>query len=226
MTYNEIVSEFTNMFRLNNKDNRIPKRFILRTLQDSATFLISQKWAERSLLQDLNIFTTINCFEFEKINVKNCPSIEFRLCKTLMKSKKPLPKLLFSKLGGSIRDIVSLDGNYRFNFVDETQYRRNKKRKYQVKGEVYLYIGSDNHLYIPDEEIYSLDLTVLTLDKDSAEDASGCSDKGNNSCQSKWNSEFKCPDKLLEAVKSLALEKLGVSRQIIQDPNSNGIEGA
>lgn len=224
MTNNEIVSEFTNMFRLNNKDNRIPKRFILKTLQDSTAFLVSQKWAERSLLQDMNIFTTINCFEFEKINVKNCPSIEFRLCNTLMKSKKPLPKLLFSKLGGSIRDIVSLDGNYRFNFVDETQYRRNKNRKYKIKNEVYLYIGSDNHLYIPDEEIYSLDLTVLTLDKNGAEDASGCSDEDSD-CKNKWNTEFIVPDKLLEAVKSLALEKLGVNRQIIQDLNPNGIEG-
>lgn len=224
MTYNEIVSEFTNMFRLNNKDNRIPKRFILKTLQDSTAFLVSQKWAERSLLQDINIFTTINCFEFEKINVKNCPSIEFRLCNTLMKSKKPLPKLLFSKLGGSIRDIVSLDGNYRFNFVDETQYRRNKNRKYKVKNEVYLYIGSDNHLYIPDEEIYSLDLTVLTLDKNGAEDASGCSDE-DSGCKNKWDEEFIIPDKLLEAVKDMTAQRLGISKQIREDFSPNGVEG-
>lgn len=226
MTNNEIVSEFINMFRLNNKDNRIPRRFILRTLQDATTFLVSQKWAERSLLQDINIFTPIPCFEFEKINTKNCPSIEFRLCNTLMKSKKPLPKLLFSKLGGSIRDIVSLDGDYRFSFVDETQYRRNKNRKYKLKDEVYVYIGSDNHLYIPDQEIYSVDLTVLTLDKEGAEEASGCSDEGDGSCKSKWLSEFICPDKLLEAAKDIAAQRLGVVKQIREDNNANGVENA
>lgn len=225
MTNNEIVSEFINMFRLNNKDNRIPRRFILKILEDSATFLISQKWAERSLLQDINIFTVIPCFEFEKINSKNCPSIEFRLCNTLMKSKKPLPKLMFSKLGGSIRDIVSLDGDYRFTFVDETQYRRNKKRKYKIKNEVSIYIGSDNHLYIPDDEIFSLDLTVLTGDRDGAEEASGCSDsKGCKS--SKWLSDFVCPDKLLEAVKDIAAQRLGVTKQIREDNNPNSVEGA
>ncbi len=224
MTRHEIVSEFSNIFRLNNKDNRLPRRFILKVLEDSATFLMSQKWAERSLLQDMNIFTPIPCFEFEKINVKDCPSIEFRLCNVLMKSKKPLPKLLFSKLGGSIRDIVSLDGNYRFSFVDETQYRRNKNRKYKVKNEVYIYIGSDNHLYIPDEAIYSVDLTVLTLDREGAEDASGCSD--NDECKpSKWEMNFVCSGKLLEAVKDMSLQRIGVTKGIREDSNSNGVEG-
>jgi len=223
MDKNTIVSEVTNLFRTNNKDSRIPRRFILKLLEDSATFLISQKWGERSLLSDTNIYTNIPCFEFEKINTKNCPSIEFRLCNTLMKSKKPLPKLLFSRLGSSIKDIVSLDGNYRFAFIDETQYRRNKNRKYRLKGEVYLYLGSDNHLYIPDEEIYSVDLTVLTIDNINAEDCSSCSEK--DVCRSNWSKEFVCPDKLLEVVKTMTLEKLGITRQIREDNNPNSIEG-
>ena len=223
MTNGELVSEFSNMFRLNNKDNRLSRRFILKLLQDAATFLISQKWAERSLLQDTNIFTDIPCFEFDKIDIKKCPTIEFRRCNILMKSKKPLPKLLFSKLGGSIRDIVSLDGDYTFNFADGTQYRRSKNRKYQIKNEVFLYLGSDNHLYIPDEEIYSLDLTVLTLDRDSAEDASGCSTS--NKCKNKWDSDFVCADKLLESVKEMVAQKIGISKQIRKDSNPDGLEG-
>lgn len=226
MTNNEIVSEFSNMFRLNTKDNRIPRRFILKLLQDSASFLMAQKWGERSLFSDSNIYTLIECFEFEKINVKNCPSIEFRLCKILMKSKKPLPKLLFSKLGASIKDIISIDGEYRFTFVDDTQYRRNKNRKYKVNNEVSLYIGTDNHLYIPDYDIKSLDLTVLTLDKDGAEELSGCKEDSNKCKGSKWDSEFICSDKLLEAVKDMTASRLGISKQIREDSNSNGVEGA
>lgn len=223
MTHNDIVSEISNIFRLNNKDNRIPRRFILKVLQDSATFLMSQKWGERSLLQDMNIFTSISCFEFEKTEVKNCPSIEFRRCDVLMKSKKPLPKLLFSKLGGSVRDIVSLDGNYRFSFVDETQYRRNKNRKYKMNNEAYLYLGSDNHLYIPDEEIYSVDLSVLTIDRDGAKEASGCNTVDN--CKNKWDTEFIIADKLLESVKDMSLQRLGITRQIREDSNPDGKEG-
>ena len=141
-----------------------------------------------------------------------------------MKSKKPLPKLIFSKLGSSIRDIVSLDGEFTFTYVDESQYRRNKKRKYSLDNDVYLYLGSDNHLYIPDQEIFSLDLTVLTLDTVNAEDASGCKEK--DSCRNYWNAEFIHPQKLIEAIKDLAMTRLGIARNITEDQSPNGIENA
>lgn len=224
MDNNTIVSEFTNMFRLNNKDNRQPKRFILKLLQDSASFLISQKWGERSLLNDINIYTRIECFEFEKINSKKCSNVEFRLCDILMRSKEPLPKLFFSKLGSSIRDIESLDGNYRFSFIDETQYKRNKKRRHSLNDEVYVFLDPDNHLLIPDHEIYNIDLTVLTPDKSSAEDC-GCNGK-KGGCRNKYYDVFVCPDKLLEAVKDMTASRLGISKQINQDPNPNSLENA
>ena len=224
MLNKEIVSELANILRLNNKDNRLSRRFLLKLLQDSATFLISQKWAERSLTSDTNLYTYIPCFEFEKVNVKDCPSIEFRLCNTLMKSKNKLPKLIFSKLGSSVRDIVSIDSNYRFSFVDENQYRRNKKRKYKLKNEACIYLGTDNHLYIPDEEVFSVDLTVLTIDVIAARESSGCGDTLD--CFNNWNEKFICPDKLLEGVKDMALQRLGMTKQVQADQNPNGQEGA
>jgi hypothetical protein len=224
MTNKEFVSQIAGLLKLNNKDNRIPKRLILKVGQDAATFLISQKWGERSILTETSLYTHLPCFEFKKIDVKDCPSIEFRLCKTLMKSKKPLPKLIFSKLGSSIRDIVSLDGDFTFTYVDETQYRRNKKRKYKLENDVYIYLGTDNHLYIPDQEILSLDLTVLTLDTIGAADSCGCKEK--NDCLSYWDYEFKISDKLLESIKNITLEKLGMTRNITEDNNLNGLENA
>ena len=129
MTNLEFVSQISGILKSNNKDSKTPRRLILKIGQDSATFLIAQKLLDRTISQETNLYTTIPCFEFEQIDVKKCPSLEFRMCKTLMKSVKPLPKLVFSRLGASVRDIVSLDGNFTFSFVDEAQYRRNKKRK-------------------------------------------------------------------------------------------------
>src|SRR6187402_1734757 len=132
MTNIEFVSQITGILKSNNKDNRLPKRLILKTGQDASAFLIAQKLMDRTILSETNLFTTIPCFEFEKIDSKKCPSIEFRLCKTLMKSVEPLPKLIFSRLGASIKDVVALDGDFVFTFVDEAQYRRNKKRQQQL----------------------------------------------------------------------------------------------
>lgn len=222
MTNIEFVSEISGILKSNNKDNRIPKRLILKVGQDIATFLIAQKLMDRTIMSDINLFTSISCFEFEKIESKNCPSIEFRLCKTLMKSKNPLPKLVFSRLGASIKDIVALDGEFTFTFVDEAQYRRNKKRQQQLKDQVFVYLGTDMHLYIPDREIYSLDLTLLTLDTINAETCSSCNEKG---CKSNWEYEFIVPSKLVETVKDATLQKIGMGKSIISDENPNGIEG-
>jgi len=221
-TYKEIVSKVINTLKLNNKDEHISRRFVLKVLQDTTSQLISQKWMDRTILNETNLYSYIPCFEFKKIDTKDCPSIEFRLCKTLMKSKKPLPKLIFSRLGASIKEIVSLDGNYKFILVDESQYRRNKKRQYQIKDEVYIYIGSDMHLYIPDHEIYSVDLNVLTLKTEEISKCSSCSD---TKCKSNWDFEFKCPDKLLDTVFNQTLQVLGITRQIREDQNPNDVAG-
>ena len=223
MTNIEFVSQISGILKSNNKDNKIPKRLILKVGQDAATFLIAQKLMDRTISSETNLYTTIPCFEFEQINSKNCPSIEFRLCKTLMKSKEPLPKLVFSRLGASIRDIVALDGDFTFTFVDETQYRRNKKRQQQLKNQVFVYLGTDNHLYIPDREILSLDLTVLTPDTIEAERVSQCNEKN---CRSYWDYEFVCNDRLIEAVKDATLQKLSITRNLVEDPNLNGLENA
>ena len=224
MTNIEFVSQITGLLKSNNKDNRIPKRLILKVGQDAATFLIAQKLMDRTIMSETNLFTTIPCFEFEQIETKSCPSIEFRLCKTLMKSKEPLPKLIFSRLGASVRDIISLDGEFTFTFVDETQYRRNKKRQQTLKNQVFVYLGTDNHLYIPDREIYSLDWTILTPDTIAAEECSQCRDKG---CRkSFWEYTFVIADRLVETLKDITIQRLSMTRQLQSDENPNNIEGA
>ena len=107
--------------------------------------------------KELNLYSTLSCFAFKKEDVVKCPILEFRRCKTLMKSKKPLPELIFSRYGASIKNVVSLDGEYEFVFTTAEQYRRNQKRSIKSK-DIYIYLGEDNHLYIPDHEILMLDL--------------------------------------------------------------------
>lgn len=222
MTNIEFVSQISGLLKSSNKDNKIPKRLILKVGQEATTFLIAQKLMDRTISSETNLFSTISCFEFEQIESKNCPSIEFRMCRTLMKSKEPLPKLVFSRLGASIRDIVALDGDFIFTFVDETQYRRNKKRQHQLKNQVFVYLGTDNHLYIPDREILSLDLTILTIDTIAAEKCSSCKEKN---CKSFWDYEFIASSKLIESVKDITIQRLSAVRTMQSDENPNGIEG-
>lgn len=222
-TYRELVSKISNLLRLNNRDEKISRRLVIKLFQDAASTLISQKLLDRTVLNELNLYTQIPCFEFKKEEVKNCKNIEFRRCKTLMKSVCPLPKLVFSRLGSSVKEIVSLDGNYRFVFLDKGQYQRNKKRQYSLKGEVYIYLDSDNHLYIPDEEIYTVDLTILTTKPEEIKNCKSCGEE--EDCSSNLDQKFICPDKLVGTVFDIVLQQLGINKQIREDNNPDGLQG-
>ena len=222
MTNREIVDKVVNALKYNNKDEAISRRFVLKALRDTAKWLITQKLLDRTLFKELNIYTDISCFEFEKVDTIKCPIIEFRSCKTLMKSKKPLPELVFSRFGASIKNIVSIDGENEFVFVTAEQYRRNKKRSIK-RNDYYVYLGTDNHLYIPDNEIQILNLSILTTKTDEAMECSECVE---NECLSKWEHSFIIPDKLLDVLYKDTLQTLGVTRQIVEDQNQNGVERA
>lgn len=220
MTNREIVDKIFNALKYNNKDEAISRRFILKVLRNTAKWLLSQKLLDRTLFKELNLYSDITCFEFEKMDVVKCPIIEFRRCKTLMKSKKPLPELIFSRFGASIKNIVSIDGENEFIFVSLEQYRRNKKRNVK-RNDYYIYLGTDNHLYIPDHETLTVDLTVLTIKTDEVEDCSSCKD---NECRSGWDYGFIISDKLVDPLYKDALQTLGLTKQILEDQNPNNLE--
>ena len=220
MTNAEIISRITNSLNALTKDTRFSKRYILNTLRTKAYFLISQKLGEKSLIKEDNVYTTINCFELEKIEVTKCDIIEFRRCKTLMRSKNKLPKLINSRIGNSLKEVTSLDDEREFKPVTPSQYRRNKNRYFTDFIEYYV---KDDYLYIIDEEIFAVNLYLITLETDKVELVSGCSE---NNCKSLWDYDFKVPDKLIEAVISETLKELSLKLQIPTDenPNLNGNE--
>lgn len=223
MTHGEVVSLIVNSFRLNNRDQHISRRFVLRTLRSTVKTWIAQRIADRSIQQDYNLYSELKCFELERINSVKCPQIEFRRCDILMRSVKPLPELVHSKIGASIKEVVSVDGNFDFRLIDAQQYRRNKKRATSISNEVYVYIGSDGYLYIPDQEIYSINLTLLTQETEMLEECSNCSNK----CKSGWDAEFICPDKLLDPLLKDVKQIIGATYKAVPvDQNPNGIEGA
>lgn len=218
----EIVSKVINSLRLLTKDGHISRRYVLKVLKDVSSNLLSKKHLDRTLGEETNLYTVIDCLEFEKIEVIKCPIIEFRMCRTLMKSKCKLPDPIFSRLGAVITQIVSLDSLYDFNLVSASQYRRNKKRQYSIKEEIYIYLGEDGHLYIPDNEIYSLNVTLLTL---YPEDADECSECKEDDCKSGWDYKFIVSDKLSDVVFKETLQILSSTyKSIPEDQNQNGIE--
>jgi len=222
MNNSEAVSKIINPLRLLYKDSHISRRAVLRILRDTSKNLLSKKLLDRTLQKESNLYTKVECFELEEMEPKKCSSIEFRRCKTLMKSVERLPQPIFSRLGSSILYIESVDGQYQLQLVDAKQYKRNTKRKEQLKDVVYVYIGEDLHLYIPNEDIRTVDLAILTMETENCKE---CGEK--EECKSGWEAEFIVSDKLEDVVFKEALQVLlSTYRQITPDQNPNGIENA
>lgn len=218
----EITSRVINTLKALSKDMRLSRRYVLKTLQNKASFLISQKLNDKSLYRESNLFTTLDCFELKKQDVYKCSILEFRSCKKLMKSKKKLPSLIFSKYGSSILEVTSIDGERVFKPITASQYRINKKRNTGGIEQDFYYIKNGD-IYLPDSDVEAVSVVLITLDLYEKEQCSECSD---DKCKSVWEHEFIVPDKLLEVVVSETLKELSLNRQIQEDQNPNLQDGA
>ena len=221
MNNNEFVSRVLNGLKSLSKDSMISRRFILKVGQEKAKFFISQKLGNSELYRENNLLSTLNCFELKKVSIIDCPIIEFRTCKQLMKSKNKLPELIYSKYGSSVKEVTSIDGEFLIKPMTPAQYRLNKQRKDNSR-DLYFYI-KDNYLYIPDTEVEVVNVSLVTLDLFELDELSSC---GEGNCKSAWDYEFICSDKLMEVVISETIKEVALSKQVQEDQNPNLNEGS
>jgi len=217
MKHSDLVDLIIVQIKSNNVDEVPPRRFILKSARAITTTLISQKLLERTLSREISLYTTVDCVEFEKSERIKCPIVDLRRCNTLMKSKKPIPAPIFSRLGASIKNIRSIDDSFSFTISYQEVLRNAKNRKYKYDEDIAIYLGSDGHLYIPDNEIYLLSLDVLTLFTEDCD----CED----GCKSAWDYEFIVPDRFLMNVVDLTSQKLLTYKQLPADQNPNNVVG-
>lgn len=216
MSNNEITSIVLNVLKSNSKDSRISRRLVLSVLESKAKFLISQKLQDKSLYREANIYRELPCVEFISIDKIDCPIAELRLCKSLIRSKNKLPELIWSKYGHTLKEVTSLDGEYVFEPTTISQYRRDKQRTGKSLKKYFYF--KDGYVYIPDTEFIAGNLYLLTQDLYELEQICECS---NNKCDSVWDFEFVCPNKLEEVVIQETIKQLSLTKQIQEDVNPN-----
>lgn len=213
MTNLDIVSRVLNGLNSVDKDSRISKRYILNVARNKAEFLIAQKLNSNSLYREDNIYTTISCFELEPIEVVKCDIIEFRRCKSIMKSKNKLPKLINTRYGNSLKEVTALDDETEFKATTPSQYRRDSQRGF---SDYTYYFVKDGYLYLLDSEVERVNLYLLTLETDKI--VSCDEDCG---CKSLWEFDFVVPDKIADVVITETIKEVSMKKQIPTDENPN-----
>lgn len=216
MTNREAVSRVIGDLNSLSKDDRISRRLVLSILRGISENFISTKLSDRSLYREDNLYSTVDCFPMERIDVTRCDIVEFRNCKDIMKSKYKLPKLIYSKYGNSLKEVTSIDGEIDFRYTTPRQWRRDKNR--QGEAEEVMFYVKDGYLYLLDVEVERVNLYMLTMETDKLENISTCSNK---SCKSLWEYEFIYPSKLEEIIFKEALKEVAMRKNIPTDTNPN-----
>lgn len=236
-TNKEFVSRIVNDLKAVNKDRNISRRHVLHIGKEKAGFLLAQKWDEMTLNKEEGMITHIDCVQFESIDVKRCDIFEFKLCRSLMKSNKQIPELIYGKNGPAIIHVTTVDGEKQYTYISPREYNSIAKRKYIIKDSRYFYI-KDGHIYLPNSDTELLDISVITLNKKESEKCSTCGDsdggdkKDKNGkkikCKSVWDYEFVCPDRFYDLVAKDTIQELAsIWRSSPEDnnPNLNSNEG-
>lgn len=180
--------------------------------------ILSQKMLDKTLYRETDLFKWIRCIELKQDDIVSCPVVEFRRCKSLMRSKKKLPDIIGSRYGYAILILTTIDSARRFSQITLNDYNILSRRKNSKKFLGTHYYIQDRYLYIPDSEVEVVDMFVLTLDED-AEDCSSCSEIPE--CQSVWDREFPFPDKLANTIISESIKEISLRLQIPTDTNSD-----
>jgi len=219
MTYREIASRIQNGLNTLVKDTFIPRRYILSVFKSKAEFFMAQKLYDKTLYRETSLFKWINCITMLDEDAVKCNNVEFRGCKELVKSKKKLPKLLWSRYGSSIFMVSNIDGSKEYTLISQKDYLNIVKRAHSDKflGN-YAILYPDNHLYIPDSTVRKVNVLMYTLDE-TADDASDCEYSEN--CESYWDKEILISDKIREVVIQETIKEVSMRLQIPVDANSN-----
>lgn len=222
MTNAQFVSRVINGLNSVNKDDHISRRYILGIGQDKSKFYISQKLLDKSLFREDNLFRNISCFQLKEENTIKCGIYEFARCKSLMKSVKKIPSLIYSRYGASIISITTLDGNQIFEPITMSAFRLFKDRKDsdKFKQKIKHYYIKDSRLYLPDSEIEAVNILYIPFQEIGLDEVSTCGDL--TPCKSAWDMEFIVPDKLLEQVITETIAEVSRKKSIPTDENPNG----
>ena len=224
MTYNEVISRVQNTLNAINKDMYIPKRYVLAVLKSKAEFLVSQKFNDKSLFREMNIFSWVNCVEMKEMDTYMCGLVELEDCGTVMVTKVKLPELIWSRYGSSILMVSNITNSKKYQLISPLEFMNIKNRSNfeKFKGK-YAIIYPDNRIIIPDSTVKKINVLLYTLDE-SIINMGYCEECDN--CNNYYDAEFNLPNKIGEAVIQEAIKEISLRMQIPKDelPSGNSNE--
>lgn len=222
MTKGELVSNILGTLNFNTKDTRVSRRLILSVAETYAVTYMAQRLDSIKLEDDYSLTTVVKCFPMEQIDYITCGLIDLKNCNLIYRSKEIIPKTVDGSTGKAIYMVTTINGQKLFKETTRKKYLARKNRRFTRKDEFFFFVEG-GYLYIPDTDIELVNIHMIALDEEEAEEKSECSECKDTDksakCKSLWEEKFICPEKLLVNVVQATRQEIATKVQIPLDEN-------
>ena len=229
-TNGDFVSLIRGDLKALNKDDYISARYILAVAYPYIKYLVNNRSLTK-LFRDTDAFTFVSCVELKQVKYYDCCDAGyFKTCDKIMKSKKKMPEILNTRVGLAIEALMNADNSDEYEPLrTASDYLNTKKRQFGNKFK-YFYVGSDNYLYLLNSTAELVNMNAAFLNESDALALSACAED-KESCASKLEDKFICPEEFYAEVRSQTLASLiSGHKAIVEDsepdlnPNNKGLQ--
>lgn len=225
MTNRDVISRVRSKYRLLSQDAHVSDRAILAELTGKAALLIKRETNLRKLWTSPNLFTTLSCVEMEEADISEC--CEYRGGGTIAKSKLKLPRVAEGQYGLIVQGVYNVTGSKKFIETNPNRYANILKMKLPNQNTYYWILNG--HLYVSKPEVVMVRM-IAYFDEEVLPEIlvpfCKCDPKTKeDSCLNPLDSDFKCPNYLIDAAVTMASQELANSYfQVPQDKSSNQLD--
>lgn len=186
-------------------DSKIPNKYVFNMGRNVVADFLKKESESRRITTASEGWSEIDCVEMIEVPVMECGGVDVYLCEKMMRSKYQLPDTFTGYNGNIIKHVASVNFGQIYEPLRGIRIWNDvQKREVKKKNQKY-YVFINQHLYIPipkGEQSAPEQIRIEAYFKNKWEVAGykslGC--KKCEECISVLNSDFVCPEFLLNAV--------------------------
>lgn len=220
MILRQLVSDVRSMNKLVSDDNLITDRLIASEIRTTAALLIRRELLLRKLWNTPTIFTTIRCIQLCEVPLAECCTY-ISPC-TIRRSQCKIKGIAdLGTFGLAIQGVFNIDGTKKFKETNPSGYENILKLNLRDKKSYFWFL--DDYLYVADSDVELVNLIAyFESDVKLEGDNCTCDDSGLSPCTNPLDITFKCPEYLLENVKTIVNQRIAeLYRRSIPDYTSD-----
>ncbi len=216
MKNRQAVARINGKMRANNIDDWFSPKYLLYLAIDVTGDFLRKQSDRARLLRETEGWAEIENIPMTPVPVSEC-GLDTTLCTKLMRSKDKLPETFTGVFGNIIKHVASLNFGTIYEPVTPKDWKNIQKR--QFKGGTLYYFWINGYLYIPNSKVENIRVDAFFKYKWEAEamNQKNCPDCTKNKCIKPLDSDFVCPENLINDVINQTFIQVAESYKLPQD---------